>query len=352
MKLLNTNHFGSLLQQLFEQCPQYAREHSREPWVLATLIEKNGSSYRNLGAMMLIDPDGKPYGGLSGGCLEKDIIKQAHKVSHTGMRHIQEYDTRDPEDHFARSELGVNSGCQGQIFILLQVIDLELYSALQKTWAWWQAGIQSFLYLAIDSTAEVAAFASLESDAESIEEINTADYFKAVIDAPKHLLIVGGGYDAIPIMQLAKQMAWRVTVWDDRLHYAKESDFCLADNIITKPVELSKEFSKETALSQVDAAVLVTHNLSKDAAWLGLLKTYTEHIPYVGLIGPIKRQNLVKQCCHQEYNIEITNEWCESRLFSPAGFDIGGDTPESVALSIVAQVHQVYYLRRRVLQNR
>jgi xanthine dehydrogenase accessory factor len=92
-------------------------------------------------------------------------------------------------------------------------------------------------------------------------------------------------------------------------------------------------------LQQIDAAVLMTHHLGKDAQWLRVLAQAHPTLAYLAMIGPIKRRAWVIELM-AEHNASDAH-WCELKLNAPAGFDIGGDLPESVALSILAEAHQV-----------
>jgi len=90
-------------------------------WVLATIIETDGSSYRKAGAMMLINDMGQYFGLLSGGCLESDIMRQARRCWDNQKNRIIEYDMREEED--LAWQLGI--GCGGMVRILLQPVHID-----------------------------------------------------------------------------------------------------------------------------------------------------------------------------------------------------------------------------------
>ena len=115
---------------------QWQSSRNTQKWVLATIIETDGSSYRKPGAMMMINDLGQYYGLLSGGCLESDIMLQARRCWDSGRNRIVEYDMREEED--LAWKLGI--GCGGMVRILLQPVDEhnqylqlgELYSLLEN----------------------------------------------------------------------------------------------------------------------------------------------------------------------------------------------------------------------------
>ncbi|MBT5106993.1 MAG: XdhC family protein, partial [Porticoccaceae bacterium] len=117
--------------------------------------------------------------------------------------------------------------------------------------------------------------------------------------------------------------------------YARQADFPLVENIIRqRPESLDHDVD-------ADAAILMTHNLELDANWLKRIQD-CQSLRYIGLLGPVDRKLEVMELAGIESSPEI-----EEFLHGPMGFDIGGDIPESVALSTLAECHQVLFRRRR-----
>jgi xanthine/CO dehydrogenase XdhC/CoxF family maturation factor len=76
----------------------------------------------------------------------------------------------------------------------------------------------------------------------------------------------------------------------------------------------------------------MSHHLDSDRQYLSQLAN--SHIPYIGLLGPInRRRRLLEEL--GELAVKL-----EHRLHGPAGIDIGGRGPASIALSIVSEIHQ------------
>ncbi len=344
-----SNHFPSILKTYLQGSYQL---NTQAPWVLVSLVEKHGSSYRNVGALMMVDPAGRALGGLSGGCLERDIIHQAYKVSVDNKPRVSIYDTRDPDDNYLMHQ----TGCQGLVHVLFTPVDALLHQQLGEVYTQLQQGHTQFLALSTNQDTQRASLILKVSEVDTIESIvqetnvkaayqtiNGERYCVVRIEPAKRLLVVGGGYDAEPLVTMAKHLGWHVSVWDDRLHYAKASKFESADQVIRFPCEERDKLLDSLNLAHCDAIVLMTHHLGKDAAWLTLLEQHISQRekPYLAMIGPLKRKEWVFDVCEKEYQWNVQNTWIKDSVHSPAGLDIGGDTPESVALSILAQAHQV-----------
>jgi xanthine/CO dehydrogenase XdhC/CoxF family maturation factor len=86
---------------------------------LATVVRVEGSSYRRIGARMLVIDNGVWIGGISGGCLEGDALRRARLAIHKKQASSIIYDTSE-EDNF---QIGVNLGCNGVIEVLFTPID-------------------------------------------------------------------------------------------------------------------------------------------------------------------------------------------------------------------------------------
>src|SRR2546422_6863895 len=83
---------------------------------LATVVAVCGSAYRRPGARMLITEEGQTTGGVSGGCLERDVLLRARRVIESGEASLATYDTTDDDD----IEFGVGLGCRGVVQILIE----------------------------------------------------------------------------------------------------------------------------------------------------------------------------------------------------------------------------------------
>lgn len=326
-----------------------AGDHS-QPWMLATVVTKYRSSYRKPGAMMLVDPLGRSIGLISGGCLEANIRLQARQVQVAGSPRCVVYDSMD-EDNIA-AELGL--GCNGRVQVLVQELTashqrvlVALLEALESGKSYWLAqcfqstnpeDLKALVLLDEQGKGVLTSEGAPPVPALSLEECGNhqlisdgeRDWSVNRQRAPVDFWVFGGGVDARPMVQLARQLGWKVTLVDHRVTHAREADFPEATAIVrSTPEQLTQPIS-------ADAAVLMSHNLSMDARWLAALASLP--LSYVGVLGPGERKRQVLE----EAGLPLDSEFA-SRLHGPMGFDIGGDLPESIALSVLAQCHQVVF---------
>lgn len=294
-------------------------------WVLATIIETQGSSYRKAGAMMMINSLGQYFGLLSGGCLESDIMRQARKCWDSGANRIAQYDMREEED--LAWQLGI--GCGGMVKILLQPVTeandyLQLLGLLEsvkrhKTVSYWQK--------TTESAPENLLIAG--SDDENISpQADKQNYFVSEIAPPPHLAVFGGGVDAIPVVTMASQLGWQVTLVDSRTSYARASQFACADTIVKQP--LAKLVSADW-LQDLDAVVIMMHNIALDAEALKLAVSSATR--YIGMLGPGHRTERVLK------HAQMTHSDIPQPFANPVGLSLGGELPESIALSVMAEIH-------------
>jgi xanthine dehydrogenase accessory factor len=322
--------------------PLYHRARAAgEPLVLCTVIQTGGSTYAKPGAQMLIADDGEYAGLLSGGCLEGDLREHAREVATNGHARIVSYDLRSSTDQL----FGLGAGCEGAMDILLsRVSAAEGWEPLATMAASWQAGIRCRLGLvtrsqAADPPAGRALVAGsipeplrgpLErADANCLLCVDSQlEVFVADLPPPPHLLLAGGGPDARPVATLARFLGWEVTVADHRAAYLAPQRFP-AD---VRLIELrASELGRRLALATYSAAIVMSHHLESDLHYLRALAH--SQVGYVGLLGPAARRERLLA----DLGPDATR--LRGRLRAPVGLDIGGRSPESIALSIVGEVH-------------
>lgn len=301
-------------------------------FILATVTETEGPSYRKPGAMMLIDADGNATGLVSGGCLETDLRLQGESVLKTGQRKLVTYDLREDDDAL----WGLGIGCQGVIHLHLERAEAANgYGGLADIEPHWRAGRWCQLTksmpdeLAFPSTNQVVikAAANTEADTESVTLRRTDAGCKLCtrIEPPTRLLICGAGPDVPPLVSLAAQCGWWIAVYDHRPAYAYPGHFAGADRVFcARPEQLLDH------VSDCDAAVVMSHHLLSDIEYARQLAASSAR--YVGLLGPAARRIEI---------IHKANVGDDARYRGPAGLDIGSDLPETIALSILAEAHAV-----------
>lgn len=289
-------------------------------WLLATVVSTEGSSYRRPGAMMLFNDTGDQFGLVSGGCLESDVLKQACQCWQSGTSKTVTYDMREEGD--LAWHLGI--GCGGRVDLLLQPITADnQYLVLDKVLQSLQSDSACFYAQPLKSSTPRAIYSDKPIEADGV-------FTHQLTPAPT-ILVLGGGVDAIPVVQLGAQLGWKMWVNDPRPRYARRSDFSQA----ARGSNLSLvELAEHAHLEKVAASIVMHHNVSLDAEALQALRSpMAEHIGYIGLLGPSHRTERVFE------QAGLDSEALIGRLANPIGLRLGGELPESLALSMMAEIH-------------
>jgi xanthine dehydrogenase accessory factor len=330
-----------------------------QDYVLATIVDTAGSTYRKSGARMIIERSGDYIGLISGGCLEGDLQLRARSVFDTGRPEIVEYDMRAEDDLV----WGLGLGCNGMIRILLEMVSHNIPHPVMTGLARStnsctptriaimmpvrDSGNTSTAPSMVFSDGDPIALSS--ADMSTVEQdfcrellahnIEAPGVIQTAIDdaqvevyleeaaAPDHLLILGGGPDVLPLTEYVAALGWQVTVLDHRAAYANPGKFPHAKKVAQ--IEVSTALS-EVEIETVSAAVLMSHHFPTDCSYLR--QVLESRVPFIGLLGPrVRGQKLFE---------EINADWDAEgpRVHSPVGLDVGGETPEAIALSIAAEL--------------
>ena len=323
-----------------------------EDAVLATVVDVKGSSYRLPGAKMLILENGESYGTVSGGCLEADVMERAKNVLEIGEPQIYTYDTTNNED----SVFSFNMGCRGVVRVLLEPIQNNpfiqfLRGCFEKERGAAATSIRSgddgiigdrvfFVGDGVDQNEFVdkrisdQAVEVLRSRCSRIEEYDFGEVFFDYIEPPVNIKIFGAGADAVPLAKIAKDLGWHVTVIDHRSALANNERFEDPDEIILARPE---EVSNKVPLNIESVAVVMTHNYDHDKTIVKLL--LKRNLKYLGLLGPkVRTENLLRELKDEGATFSDSDL---AKLHAPVGLDIGAQLPETIALSIIAEIQAV-----------
>jgi xanthine/CO dehydrogenase XdhC/CoxF family maturation factor len=326
--------------------------------VLATLVSTAGSTYRKPGARMLLLADGGSIGLLSGGCLESDLALHARRVLDDGVPACIEYDMRRGDDVL----FGIGAGCEGAMRMLLEPADgaSRALGALRSAGAATSAGRGAVVVVVHESNRlplgtyaeedspdwlqSAVARAHAEQCSHEILIDRGEELLRAFVEflAPApHLLICGGGADAVPVCLVARGLGWQVSIVDHRPALASPDRFPGARVLLSQPAELANAVD----LSRVHAAVVMSHHLVSDVSYLRALGASAAP-RYVGLLGPAARRQRIDQ------ELGTDRETLRQRLHGPVGLDLGAQTPEGIALAIVSGIHAWLARRRGVFATR
>ncbi|MCO4820602.1 MAG: XdhC family protein [Flavobacteriaceae bacterium] len=296
--------------------------------VLATVVALDGSSYRKPGVRMLILENDVMIGAVSGGCVEKDILHQAQSVFETGQSKMMTYDGR------------YRLGCEGILYILI-----ELFEPSENFITAFNEGLKNRIPFQIN-----ASYAKSEGVFEGIGSrlnINNTTFelskisktnseisvFSAVLPPCFKLMIFGAEHDAVQLCKLAHFNGWEVTIVSGPLESKTIANFPGA----TAFYSVSPDDLELNSIDNETAVVLMTHNYANDLKFLLELKD-TKPV-YLGLLGPSKRrEKLLSEFL--EYCPEADFDFIEN-IHGPAGLNIGAETPQEIAVSIVAEILSV-----------
>jgi xanthine/CO dehydrogenase XdhC/CoxF family maturation factor len=286
---------------------------SGESFALATVVFVDGSAYRRPGARMLIDEQGNWWGGISGGCLEGDLLKKAQLAMRQQTIKNITYDTRE-DDPF---QLGVGLGCQGLIEIIIDPIRAHLFDVANQLLACLESGRTHVMQSTWDD--DFFEMKEVADQAGSFVQTDAKQVFIERIPANTRIWIVGNQFDANSLIQLCHQLAWEIHWVGNTLKMKSE---------IRDLVKAVYDWSDELPFRSQDCLVLMTHDFDRDVTFLAS-KFPLNDWSYVGILGPTKRMDrIVKQIPALQVNL----------LASPIGLDIGAEGPDEIAVSIVSEI--------------
>ena len=258
------------------------------PFALATIVKSSGSTYRHPGARMLITHDNAFFGGLSAGCVEEEVADRAQRVIRTGKPFLWSVDLRS---RFA---------CDGSIDVLVERVTkpnpfLEALVRLANDREPFRV-TTNYRLTDLEVGTRLTDQWKPEHDEEFLEEMQP----------PVRLIVFGDYSDAKAVSHLAKFLGWQVEL-------AFDADLLPGGDARTACVVMSHHFGRDT---------------------VALRKVLQGSFGYVGLLGPWRRKKLLLN--------ELINEGFPpeniSALHSPAGLDIGSESPEEIALAVIAEI--------------
>ena len=333
---------------------------------LASVVHLEGSSYRRPGARMLVNDEGELTGAISGGCLEGDALRKAMFALSQQRSRLVSYDTSDEDD----MTIGIQLGCAGVIQVLFEPIDPDKQDnpiqLIRKALAIRQEAVMVTLFNLSNKNADQPGTCLLmESNGnitgtipiQEMEKVVLEDVLLAMqnkksvfreyqademsitafiefLQPPVSLVVVGAGNDAVPMMHIADTLGWDVRIVDGRNTHARPERFVAACQILVSKPEAVLD---QLPMDGRTVFVMMTHNYNYDLSMLrALLPTQT---PYIGMLGPKKKLDRMLDELRQE-GMQL-DEAMLLKVYGPTGLEIGAETPEAIALSIIAEIQAV-----------
>lgn len=336
-------------------------DHSKEKVALASVVKIEASSYRRIGARMLVSSTGNWVGGISGGCLEGDALKRSQLAIFKNTPSTVVYDTMEDDEN----QIGVGLGCNGRVEVLFTPIDpLDTENEieqLRKVTAIEQPAVMLKIiqsnYSDLLGKSQIVNEGAIFKDFYGINTEQLRQHIVATQSAKKpqivevfnevgeqqnvliefikpetRLVIVGDNYDVNALLGIANELGWEIYL----IGKAKKlSKFAYQ---IAKKVLDYKDVA-DVPIHDYTAIVLMSHDYKWDKT---MLSAFLQKQPkYIGMLGPKKRREKMQyEQGLQNYNLsKLVN------LYSPVGLDIGAESPEEIALSIVSEIVAVFRKR-------
>ncbi|SEK32729.1 Xanthine and CO dehydrogenase maturation factor, XdhC/CoxF family [Aquimarina amphilecti] len=301
--------------------------------VIATVVDVDGSSYRRPGVGMLILENSKMTGAVSGGCVEKEVLRQSQSVFANNKAKIMTYNGR------------YRLGCEGVLFILIEPFSLsrENIKSIEE-------------YLVSRTPFEISSYYSKKEgysfnfgstisfgDLDKMKFSNHFDFpkindedldcFLRKMEPCFRLIIIGSEHDATQLSTIASATGWEVEIVNTPKTPKNTSDF-------PGSIKVWNQSPENLVIDKVDkqtAIILMTHNFAKDLLYLQSIK---DTLPvYIGLLGPSRRREKLLSA-FIEYFPDVTDEFMDC-IYGPAGLNLGAETPQEIAISIIAEILSV-----------
>lgn len=325
---------------------------NQENFALATILARSGSAPRAVGTRMVVRSDRSILGTVGGGILEAQVQKLAAQVLLDRNTLLREFDLT-AED---ASNMGMI--CGGDLQVMIQFVDaddpsnLQLYESVvnalkTRRRSWLITGIptngseasprQSLatkdgFVVGWTGAPDIASLTPAPLQPQRIRH-NGSEYLLEPLCGGGTVYIFGAGHISQKLAPLAQLVGFHTVVLDDRPEFANRRHFEATDEIIV--IHSFENALEGLDLDDASYLVLVTRGHAHDKTVLR--QALGSKAGYIGMIGSRrKRDGIYRDLASEGFDASHF-----SRVHSPIGLDIGGETPEEIAVSIVAELIQV-----------
>jgi xanthine dehydrogenase accessory factor len=328
-----------------------------EDFVLAMILTSTGSAPRRAGARMVVRCDGRIKGTIGGGILEALVQRRAKDVFETRKTQVLDYNLSNKD----AAQIGMI--CGGQVRVLLEYIeaaDPVHLQLVEKMLANLEGHRKIWLITPIPEGAELnlqpahclvtggedtaacwgmsgSALNELarqaQTNAPAVVEFQDRQFLSEPVFTAGTLYIFGGGHIGQKLAPLATQVGFNTVVMDDREEFISKELFPTADRLIK--VDNFRDVFDELAIDPDSYLVIVTRGHAHDKTVLAqALKTKAG---YIGMIGSkTKCQTTFQNLIEEGFSSEGIK-----KVHAPIGLEIGAETPEEIAISILAELIKV-----------
>ncbi len=340
-----------------------------ETLAMATIVSSKGSTPREVGAKMVVTASGDILGTVGGGCGEAEVCRKAVEVIRSRKPAMVTVELMDdiesdspavcggimdvfvdpwwddpasaPCKEFAEELSRVtDEGSGGVIATVLKAENCGEASSGQKCFirnGELKAGnipnealLQKILEVA---ESQLNKEESKENPITLPETDGKALVFFEIIPPMRKAIIVGAGHLAIPLVQFAKILGFHITVLDDRVKYANRERFPDVDEVFVGDMAATL---RDIPITPFTYIVLITRGHQYDEPCLRAI--IDSQAKYIGMIGSRRR---IQACFIRFRDEDGIPEEMLNRVHAPIGLDIGSETPEEIALSIIAEMIKV-----------
>jgi xanthine dehydrogenase accessory factor len=318
-----------------------------DPFVLATVVTRNGSAPRSAGAKMLVHNDGSIAGTVGGGKLEAQVLEQAAEVMKTHAPTLNEF------QFTGKDASTMDMICGGRVEVLVEWLDarspavIELVQALQglvdshqKGWLITRlpgsaenrdhAVVAAGQVLAGDLPAGLELKSVRSSRQPALLKSHTQECLVEPVNIAGSVFIFGAGHVSRSLADFTHAVSFWTVVVDDRPEFANRQRFPCADQIIV-PGSYAKALDG-IEIDEDSYIVIVTRGHLHDQTVLAqALKT---NAAYIGMIGSRRKCQLI-------FDDLLKNGFTPEdiqRVFAPIGLPIQAETPEEIGISITAEL--------------
>ena len=332
-----------------------------EPVVLATVIQTWGSAPRAAGGKMAIAAGDRLSGSVSGGCVEGAVAECAAQVLRDGQPQLLHFGVAD------ETAWEVGLACGGTIEVFVQPLAPAMFEFVRAARENFQGTVRAIvvrgaaaalpgselllredgaqagsLGMALDAAALIEMQRALHNGKSKCVPIESAageriELFLDVLLPPATLIIVGGVHIAVPLCALAGTLGYRTVVVDPRRAFGSAERFPHVDQLLT---EWPDAALATLGINTNTAIAMLTHDPKLDDP--GLLQALPSAAFYVGALGsPATNAKRRQRLLDAGLSPAVLD-----RLHAPIGLDLGGRSPEEIALAIMAQVVSARHARK------
>ena len=329
------------LQAILGECARLAA--GAGAGALASVARRHGSLPMSATAKMLVTASGARFGTVGGGCLEAEITERALEVIERRLPVVSE--------HTLNAELAGDYGltCGGTAVMLLEpvFVDPVLASVYRECAALLGRGERAMLATGLDWSAAPqkglllpggewigSTHARLRDAAERAREARQEQRFEGevfaelVAGAPR-LIVFGGGHVGARVAEAASFAGWRVTVVDDRPDFADPARLPFAERAVVCDFH---DLPVTLGVDPESYVVVATRGHQHDALIVEQLARVD--VRYLGMLGSRRKVALTWRLLA---GAGVAQQRLDA-IHAPVGLSIGADTPEEIAVSIVAEM--------------